>query len=116
MEPERIVVGVDDSAGAAAALRWALDEARRRDAVVDVVHIWHLPYVGESAGMAALSIDATEIARAAAETLQAVVDHATGAGPSSLSEVTVEQHVRSGDAAGSLLQAVRELGADLLVV
>ena len=36
-ELQRIVVGVDGSAGGRAALEWALDEARRRDAEVDAV-------------------------------------------------------------------------------
>ncbi len=41
---DRIVVGVDGSAGSKKALQWALDEARRRKAAVDVVHAWHPPY------------------------------------------------------------------------
>jgi nucleotide-binding universal stress UspA family protein len=36
----RIVVGVDRSAEAVAALRWAVAEARLRDATVHVVHAW----------------------------------------------------------------------------
>ena len=43
---ERIVVGVDGSECSARALRWAIDEARRRDATLDVVHAWHLPNTG----------------------------------------------------------------------
>ena len=43
---ERIVVGVDGSANAQQALRWALAEARRRRASIDVVHAWHLPLLG----------------------------------------------------------------------
>jgi nucleotide-binding universal stress UspA family protein len=46
-EPEsvrqRIVVGVDDSEQAAAALRWALAEAVLRHATVEVVHAWSPP-------------------------------------------------------------------------
>ncbi|NUS73123.1 MAG: universal stress protein [Corynebacteriales bacterium] len=37
----RIVVGVDDSAGANSALDFALKEAEIRDAELDVVHVWH---------------------------------------------------------------------------
>ncbi len=40
---ERIVVGVDGSSGAQQALEWAVEEARRRNAVVEVVHAWHFP-------------------------------------------------------------------------
>jgi K+-sensing histidine kinase KdpD len=41
---ERIVVGVDGSAEAGRALRWAAEEARLRHAALDVVHAWHTPY------------------------------------------------------------------------
>jgi nucleotide-binding universal stress UspA family protein len=39
----RIVVGVDDSPGGRAALKWALDEAALRHATLEVVHAWSLP-------------------------------------------------------------------------
>ena len=39
----RLVVGVDDSQGARAALAWALQEAQLRDAALEVVHAWSLP-------------------------------------------------------------------------
>lgn len=42
---DRVVVGVDDSGGAAVALRWALQEGLARDVEVDVVHAWELPVV-----------------------------------------------------------------------
>ena len=42
----RIVVGVDGSGCSLRALQWAVDEARRRDATLDVVHAWHLPNAG----------------------------------------------------------------------
>ena len=57
---ERIVVGADGSQGARAALEWALDEARLRQAGVEVVHAWHPPYVTEmpyTAGYLAISPD-----------------------------------------------------------
>jgi nucleotide-binding universal stress UspA family protein len=40
---DRIVVGVDDSPGARAALMWAYDEAALRHAPLEVVHAWSLP-------------------------------------------------------------------------
>ena len=43
---QRIVVGVDGSQASRRALRWAADEARRRQAILDVVHAWHMPFVG----------------------------------------------------------------------
>ena len=39
----RIVVGVDNSVGGRAALRWALREAELRDAELEVVNAWSLP-------------------------------------------------------------------------
>src|SRR5256885_17231633 len=41
-----IVVGIDRSKGANAALRFALKEARLRQAMLPVVHAWHFPYAG----------------------------------------------------------------------
>ncbi|MEU9889068.1 universal stress protein [Sphaerisporangium sp. NPDC051011] len=38
--PPRIVVGVNHSPAATAALRWALGEARLRGAVIEAVHAW----------------------------------------------------------------------------
>jgi nucleotide-binding universal stress UspA family protein len=35
-----VTVGIDGSPGAHAALRWACDEARKRDAILRVVHAW----------------------------------------------------------------------------
>jgi nucleotide-binding universal stress UspA family protein len=52
MDRERVVVGVDGSAVASAALRWGLDEARRRGADVDVVLSSHLPQLAETSGYA----------------------------------------------------------------
>ena len=42
----RIVVGVDGSENARAALAWAVDEARSRGASLDAVMVWHLPTYG----------------------------------------------------------------------
>ena len=43
---ERIVVGVDGSQAARDALRWAIDEAGRREATVEAVFAWHQPFTG----------------------------------------------------------------------
>ncbi|HUJ67628.1 MAG TPA: universal stress protein, partial [Acidimicrobiales bacterium] len=39
---ETIVVGIDGSDDGQRALRWAVDEARRRGATLDVVYAWEL--------------------------------------------------------------------------
>ena len=43
-----VVVGVDGSAGAKEALRWALAEARLRRSPVRAVHVWMFGYIGGS--------------------------------------------------------------------
>lgn len=45
-----VVVGVDGSAGASAALRWALAEARLRKTRLRVVHAWTVSFSGLPAG------------------------------------------------------------------
>ena len=56
---ERIVVGVDGSEGSARALDWALDEAARRHARLDVVHVWNYPWVVSRQGRRRREWDAT---------------------------------------------------------
>jgi nucleotide-binding universal stress UspA family protein len=51
-EPARIVVGVDGSEGAAAALAWAFAEARMRGSAVHAVAAYHEPW-GLSGGLVA---------------------------------------------------------------
>jgi nucleotide-binding universal stress UspA family protein len=104
-----IVVGVDGSAGARAALGYAVDEARLRGAVLRVAGAWHLPVVAYAGGYgpgdpdlsAGLEQDAREnVARALGE-----VD--TG-------DVHVETVFREGSPAHVLLEEAQD--ADLLVV
>jgi nucleotide-binding universal stress UspA family protein len=49
-ERERIVVGVDGSVGSQAALSWALDEAHRRHADLELVTCGHPPEVAGADG------------------------------------------------------------------
>jgi len=103
----RIVVGVDDSRGARAALEWALDEARRQGAHVVVLHAFETEVAW---------IDGAEIARwaqlqreAADAALKTVVeDTAAPAG------VAVEARVVEGNPVSVLVEASEH--ADLLVV
>jgi nucleotide-binding universal stress UspA family protein len=108
----RIVVGVDGSAHARQALRFALAEAALRGARVVVVGSWAVPPLAATGvGMIpAFDLLRTELADSASEVLSRelaeVADAAAGA--------EVEQHVAQGDAAGVLVEAAA--GADLLVV
>jgi nucleotide-binding universal stress UspA family protein len=43
---ERVVTAVDGSAASQRALAWAAEEARVRDAALEVVNAWHAPSVG----------------------------------------------------------------------
>jgi nucleotide-binding universal stress UspA family protein len=45
-----LVVGIDGSAGASEALRWATDEARLRNSRLLVVHAWRLGYLAGPGG------------------------------------------------------------------
>jgi nucleotide-binding universal stress UspA family protein len=108
--PGRIVVGVDGSAPAEAALRWALAEARLRGAVCEVVHVWSYPVVADIAGMAAAGVAWPDLEADARRLLEEVIERVRP----EAAGVTVETRVAEGTAAGVLIEAARD--ADLLVV
>jgi nucleotide-binding universal stress UspA family protein len=103
----RIVVGVDASEHAKRALRWARDEARLRDAQLELVHALHQPDQGlEPAGLPMPSHD--ELVGAGDALLDELLD------AEEVDGIEVLRTVRSGSPAGVLCQAARE--ADLVVV
>lgn len=111
----RIVVGIDGTEHAAAALRWALEEAALRDATIEAVHAWGAVPIATvpDASIAPLawpaSAEVLDATRAAAERLAAQqVDEVARDD----SRVTVS--VVQGDPADVLLAAAET--ADLLVV
>lgn len=103
-----IVVGVDGSSGAEAALRYAIDEARRHGASLRVVGAWSIPspaYMGVP-----LPTDFTEESERAARTsIDRSLEIVGGPG-----DVPVEIVVAQGQPAGVLVAQARS--ADLLVV
>jgi nucleotide-binding universal stress UspA family protein len=108
-----IVVGIDHSAGAKAALQFALEEARLRQATLRVVHAWQFGYIGATGLEGALPAVGGELedfrqgAEAALEeTLRDVGADNDG--------VAIERRVDQGTAAAVLVEESR--GADLLVV
>lgn len=105
----KIVVGADSSPGAVAALRWALNEARIRDASVEVVHAWQYPYMADMAYLAAAQIDRTELQADAKAQITTALERA-GADE----DVRIEEYVAEGSAAMVLVERARD--ADLLVV
>lgn len=113
MSENRIVVGIDGSGTSIRALRWAVQEARQRQASLDAVHVWHGEYAiyaltPFASPASALSPEALE--RAARRLLDEVVD---GVDQTGLVR-PIERIVVQGGAARELLDAAK--GADLLVV
>lgn len=104
---EKIVVGVDGSAGSVKALRWAYQEAACRRASVEVVNVWHYPYTG---GMAIYAIPEKEFELGAQQVMHRTLDDA---GPSP-EGVSVDTAIMRGGAASCLLDRARS--ATLLVV
>lgn len=107
-----VVVGVDGSAGADVALRWAAAEAGLRQARLAVVHTWWTPVAVPPEGLAIAPRDAAAFVeqtnhalREATERVLADVDPR----PAEIELVPIE-----APATGGLLQ--RAAGADLLVV
>jgi len=116
-----VVVGVDGSAGAKEALRWALAEARLRRSPVRAVHAWMFGYIGGSVdgypywggslgSYTSIGVDLNELHRAAEDLLErALADVEDEAG-----DVEIEREVIQGAAAEVLVSAATP--ADLLVV
>jgi nucleotide-binding universal stress UspA family protein len=106
----RIVVGVDGSEGASQALRWAYNEARLRNASLEIVQAWHYPYMADVTGMAAAAVRTDDLEDAIRASLDRFVDE-TGPWPT---DVAATRRLVEGGAAGALVEAAT--GADLLVV
>jgi nucleotide-binding universal stress UspA family protein len=109
-----IVVGVDRSAGARAALAFAHTEALLRQATLRIVHAWDFPYIAGALGMAgAMPVSAGQLEelRSGAELAIEQMLRETLPGTE---DVTVEQRVLEGTPAVVLVEQSRD--ADLLVV
>ena len=108
-----VVVGVDNSAGGKAALRFALEEAQLRQSTLRVVHAWRFGYIGATGLEGNPPVVGGELdefrATAAAELDAIVADVANGA-----ARVQIEKRVDQGSAAAVLVDESRH--ADLLVV
>jgi nucleotide-binding universal stress UspA family protein len=111
-----IVVGVDQSEGAKAALAFAHEEARLRGATLRAVHAWqfgyngYIDYTGFGGAAPAVGGDISELREAAATALDATVREALP----SPGDVKIEQRVVEGTAGAALVDESRN--ADLLVV
>jgi nucleotide-binding universal stress UspA family protein len=108
-----IVVGVDRSAGAEEALRFAFEEARLRQATLRAVHAWQFGYIGAPSlegSVPVLGAELDEHRSAAGAVLDAMVREAIP----DANDVEIERRVIEGAAAAVLVEESR--GADLLVV
>jgi nucleotide-binding universal stress UspA family protein len=114
-----VVVGVDGSVEASAALRFGIEEARLRQVPLRAIHAWTLgstaaeafPFSGGSRGwLTAEGLDFSEIRRAAGELLEAAVAAAVGEGDG----VEIETQLVEGIPGDVLVGAVGP--DDLLVV
>ena len=107
----RIVVGIDGSENAAAALAWAVEEGRRRGATVEAVHAWQEPVVGgTAAGLVPVPIDTEAFEQGSRQQLDEAVEAVVEDG----ADVDVQRLLVHDSAARALLD--RAAGADLLVV
>jgi nucleotide-binding universal stress UspA family protein len=104
----RIVVGIDGSRNADAALRWAIDEGRRRGSSVEVVHAWHMPFVAPYPYVSA-EFDGTPFEKDARDIVDRAIHRAKPTTDDRISQVT------SVSGPASLL-LVTAKGADLIVV
>jgi len=111
----KIVVGVDGSRHAAAALRWAADEAKLRSATLEVVHAWTFVPVATPAdsGLVPMAwtdnVELLDVTRQAAEEA-AAAQVAAVLGPDHGATISVVE----GGAAETLVAAAAD--ADLVVV
>lgn len=107
----RIVVGVDGSPAALAALRWAVQQAKATGDSVNAVIVWESPSL-ESAGYGwapMTSAECSEFIQDAAKTVEAAIAEVATPGGPEIRSVVVQ-----GASAQVLLEASAD--ADLLVV
>ncbi len=104
----RIVVGIDASKDSHRALAWAVEEARLRDADLEVVHAYPTPDLTALPMVVTLPSD-EELRVAATSILDEVLDEVGGT-----EDLRIIKTVQAGGAASVLTQAAD--GADLLVV
>jgi nucleotide-binding universal stress UspA family protein len=103
-----IIVGIDGSDDSINAYRWAIDEARRRDAEVTALFAWELPMVGIPG-----AFDRDELEGMAKKFLN---DQLDGASNGTGNGVHINRVVAQGDPSASLLEACKRTDAEMLVL
>ena len=112
MSEHRIVVGVEGSGYARAALIWAIEEASVRDSVVEVVTVYTPTYAPASPDFGYVPLDSYDLLTEVENMQNDVIEKALAA--SHNPNVTIQRTLVKGRAADMLLKAAK--GADLLVV
>jgi nucleotide-binding universal stress UspA family protein len=103
-----VIVGVDGSPGSVAALKYAIEEARLRDAALTAVTAWSVPALAYEADWTGAELDPQTFEAAANSTLTNALSGVDTTG------VEVNRIVREGQAADVLVLEAGE--NDLLVV
>ncbi len=101
---QRLVVGIDGSEESATALRWAMDEARRREFSVELVHGLAIPVVSDAYGMVMTRPDIDELADYSEKLLVAAETAAHGYDDS----VAVSTRLMNGPPAAVLLEVSKD--------
>ena len=105
-----IVVAVDGSDGSREALRFAVEEARLRNAALRVVTAWSVPALAYGGGYAVMAIDPVRYEDAAT----ALSEQALASLAEETAGIDIERVVREGQAAEVVIDEAR--GADLVIV
>ena len=101
----RIVVGVDGTPVGRAAAEFAANEAERRNAGLEVMHAFKIPYPAlEPTGMAYLPVDHAMLVAAARQVLDTEADRLRTRAPT----VTIEASLHEGSPADMLADASRD--------
>jgi len=112
--PERrIVVGVEGSGYARAALIWALEEAHHRDAVIEVVTCYSPTYVPAAPDLGYVPLDSFDLAAEVEKMQGEVIESAVEASDFG-DEVEIRRVLQKGRPADTLMTAAE--GATMLVV
>ena len=113
MEKERrIVVGIEGSGYAKAALVWALEEALHREALVEVVSCYSATYIAASPDLGYVPFDGTNLMSEVEKLQNEVVDSAMELAGNP--NVQIIKTIKKGRAPETLMSVA--IGADMLVV
>ena len=106
-----VVVGIDDTEAARAALRWAVHQAEATRSVVAAVAVWHQPtaMTAGTADMIAPIVDDADLEAQAQRWLSDAIAELPGG-----TDQLVHEEVLSGEPTDTLLERARE--AELLVL